>query len=201
MNDQIIQRPFVMLVSSCNPRRQRSTSLIHQDMDFAAQFSPVGGVRTGVTASQRRSTRTAVHRLPSPTDTLPATIKSYHRPENGLPDALLPPGLKTFMQNTTGNPKPTGVQRFPLAACSQHKPNTIQNRMVGFARTTWAVFLVLIGKVLFCYPPNRARYDPIFDVLRFCVMLFHDVSCEVKVLEEPYFTGIRPFLQPCSIFG
>jgi len=201
MNDQIIQRPFIMLVSSGDPNGQWCAPLIYQDMDFAALLGSIGGVGSRVTSTQRRRTRATVHRLPLPADVLLTTIKAQHRPKNGLPNTLLAPGLKAFVQYTAGNTKPTGVQGFPLATCPQNEPNAVQYGMVGFTRTTRAGFLCLFGKVLFRNAPHRARHSTIFDVLGFCDMLFHDVSCFVKVWEIPTYNGIRHFLQPFSIFG
>jgi hypothetical protein len=56
MNDQIIQRPFIMLVGDCNPDRQWSTALIHQQVDFTALLGSIGGIGSGITPAQRSST-------------------------------------------------------------------------------------------------------------------------------------------------
>jgi hypothetical protein len=55
--------------------------------------------------------------------------------------------------------------------------------------------------VLFRYSPHCSWHDSIIYILGFCDILFHDVSCLVKVFETPTYSGIRQFLQPFSIFG
>jgi len=201
MNDQIIQRPLIMLVSSGNPNGQRSAALVHQKVNFTALLGSVSGVGSGITPAQRSSTRTTVHRLPLPENMLSATIETQHGAKDRLPNSLLAPGLKTFMQHATGNTKPMGVQRFPLATGPQNKPNAIQHGTVGFARAARTGFLNLFGKVLFCDAPHWTWHATVFDVLGFCDMLFHDVFRFVKVRVNPTYNGIRHFLQPCSIFG
>jgi len=53
MNDQVIQRPFVMLVGSRNPGGQRSAALVHQKVNFTALLGSVSGIGSRVTPAQQ----------------------------------------------------------------------------------------------------------------------------------------------------
>jgi hypothetical protein len=88
-----------------------------------------------------------------------------------------------------------------MAARPQNEPNAIQHGTIGFATAARTGYLDLFGKVLFCDAPHGTWHAMVFDVLGFCDMLFHDVSCFVKVRVNPTYNGIRHFLQPSSIFG
>ena len=176
MQNQIVQGPFVMLIGSCDPNGQRSTPLIHQKMNFATLFGSISRIMARVAATQRGRTRTTVHRLPLPQDMFSATIKSQHRAEDLIPDACLLPGLKTFMQNATGNSKPMGMNRFPLTAGPQDVPEAVHHGMVRFSCASRAGRLFWFGKVLFCNAPQLARNTEKVGLLRFYGILFHDVS-------------------------
>ena len=201
MQNQIFQRPFVMLIGSCNPDCQRSPALIDQDMDLAALFGPIGRVIARVTATQGCRTRAAVHRLPLPQDPFATTVEIQHRTKDLLPDARSLPGLKAFMQNAAGNAKPTGMDRFPLTARPLNVPDTIQDRMVRFSGTPGTGQSGLFGKVLFRNAPQWARNTEKVRLLRFCGMLFHDVSRFGLVFDNLIYNRIRHFFQVLLILG
>ena len=60
------------------------------------------------------------------------------------------------MQGRTAHAKPIFVDRFPLAACPQHIPDTPQNRSVIGRRTTWPTLCRWFGKQFFDFPPEMA---------------------------------------------
>lgn len=201
MQNQIVQRPFVMLIGSCDPNGQRSTPLIDQKMDFAALFGPISRIIARVAATQRRRTRTTVHRLPLPQDMFSATIKSQHRAKDLIPDACLLPGLKTFMQNATGDIKPMRMNCFPLTASPQDIPEPVHHGMVRFSCASRAGRPFLFGKVLFRNPPQLVRNTEKVRLLRFYGILFHDVSRFWMVFDKPIYNRIRHFFQDSLIFG
>lgn len=201
LQDQIIQRPFVMHIGSRDPHGQWSAALIHQKMDLAAGFGSIGRIITRICAAQRRWTRTAVHRLPFPQDVFLPTIKAQHRAEELIPKAQPLPGLKAFMQDTAGDTEPIFVNGFPLAARPEDIPEAIQDCMIGFAGPSRTRKTGLFGKVLFGNPPKLRRDTKEVHLRRFYGMLFHDVPRFSMVLDKPILNQVRHFFQPKLIFG
>jgi hypothetical protein len=201
MQDQIVQRPFIMQIGSRDPNCQRSTALIDQNMDLAALFGSIGGIIARIAAAQRRWTRTTVHRLPLPQDPFSTAIEIQHRAKDLLPDAFLLPGLKAFVQDTAGDAKPTSMNRLPLTACPQNVPDAIHNSMVRFSGSSGTRWSCLFGKVLFRNAPQLARNTEIVHLLRFYGMLFHDVSRFGLVFDNLIYNRIRHFFQALLFFG
>jgi hypothetical protein len=201
MQYQVVQRPFVMHIGSGDPHRQRSSALIHQNMDLAARFGSIGGVIACIRASQRRWTRTTVHRLPFPQDMFLPAIKAQHRSEDRIPEAQLLPGLKAFVQNTAGDTEPIFMNGFPLAARPQDVPQAIHHGVVGFPGSAWTRRTGLFGKVLFGDPPKLRRDTKEVHLRRFYGMLFHDVPRFDLVFDKPILNQVRHFFQPALIFG
>jgi hypothetical protein len=201
MQDQIVQRPFVMLIGSRDPNSQWSAALVDQNMDFAALFGPIGGIIARIAAAQWRWTRATVHRLPLPQDPFSAAVEIQHRAKDLLPDAFLLPGLKAFMQDAAGDAKPTGMNRLPLTASPQDVPDAIHNGTIRFSGSSWPRWSRLFGKVLFRNAPQLARNTEKVRLLRFCGMLFHDVSRFGLVFDNLIYNRIRQFFQALLIFG
>jgi hypothetical protein len=201
MDHQVIQRPFIMLVSTGNPNRQGSTALVYQKMNFAALFGPVGGIVTRFAAAQGRRARSAVYSLPFPLNTPLAPVETEQRTKNLLPNPLLLPGLKAFMQDTARSAKPLWLDGFPLATRPQDIPDAIHDGSVGLPRTTWSRLAFLVGKVLFGNSPHLSWHSKVVRAFWFCGILFHDASRLVLVWENRILSRMRLFVQLLSIFG
>ena len=68
MEDQVGDRPLVVLVGATDVDGQRRTPLIDQDVDLGAQFGAIGRVFARIAAAQGGGARAAVDRLPPPLD-------------------------------------------------------------------------------------------------------------------------------------
>ena len=66
VNDQIIDRPFVMFVGTSDKYGQGSSPFIHQEMNFAARFGSIGRIFACFRAAQGRRAHHAIDRLPFP---------------------------------------------------------------------------------------------------------------------------------------
>ena len=58
-------------------------------------------------------------------------VELDQRPEDGVPDALLLPGLETLMQDATRNAEPVALDGLPLAAGPQQVPDAVQHGPVA----------------------------------------------------------------------
>ena len=168
MQNQVIERPFIVLIGSRDPNGQQSAALIDQNMDFAALFGSISGMIVRITVTQGRRTRTTVHRLPFQRDMFSAAIEIQQRAKDLLPNARLLPGLKALMQDTAGDAKPTTVNRLPMTSCPEDLPNAVQNGVIGFSGTPGTGKPRLFGKVLFRYCAKvgaEHRKNPLVSVL------------------------------------
>jgi hypothetical protein len=175
--------------------------LIHQDMDFASLFCPIGWIIARIASTQRRSTGSTVYRLPFPLDMPFATIETQQRAKNLFPNAFLLPSLKPLVQYTTRNAKPGSVNCFPLTTSPQNEPQTVHDGTVRFSVPSGTRLPLLFGKVLFYNSPHSSWHLTIFRTLRFCGILFHDVSRLVLVWRNRILSRIRLFVQLLSILG
>lgn len=125
--DDLIDQPLVMNVRAGNIGRQRRTTAIDQNMDFAAAFATVNRTFAGVCAAQRRRTRRAVDSLPSPVDTPSLPLEFDKRPHQTLKHPHALPFLKSLMNRGAASAKPIAVYGLPLATCPQHIPYPIDD--------------------------------------------------------------------------
>ena len=77
-DDQIVSRPLVMLVGSCDLHSQWSTLLIDKNMDLAASFAPIRRIRSCGSTAKRRRDGLAVYGLPCPSDATLLGIEAHH---------------------------------------------------------------------------------------------------------------------------
>ena len=162
--DQVIDRPFVMLVSTGKMNRQRSAALINQDMNLGPTFTAVGGITSSSLSAQRSRHRFTVDSLPFPANPPLPIVKANQRLQDLVPDALLLPCLEPFMQDTAGNAEPIAMDGFPLAACPQNVPEAIDDGPIVSSRPPWPSFLGWFGQMLFDATPQRARDTEIVDI-------------------------------------
>lgn len=201
-NNQIIRRPLVMLVRASDMQSQWRTSLVDQQVDFAAAFAAICGAFACIWPSQRRRTRLAIHRLPLPFDLPMLAIEANHRFHDPLKNALVLPRLEPFMQDTAAHPKPVPMNRFPLATRPQHIPNAIPHCSVIGTRTPRPSSFRYGGQPLLDLLPQFIRDFEIVHILRFCVSLvFQGISSLEMVFPKPDSLRICPFVKTCLIYG
>jgi len=162
--DKVINRPFVMLVSTGKMHRQRRAPLVNQDMNLGTTFTPVSGIASRCFSAQRSGHRFAVDSLPFPANPPLPIVKAHHRLQDLVPDALPLPGLEPFMQHTAGNAEPIAMDCFPLAACPQNVPEAIDDRPIVSPRPPWPSFLERFGQMLFDATPQWTRDTEIVDI-------------------------------------
>jgi hypothetical protein len=163
--DKVIDRPFIMLMSTGKMNRQRSAAFVNQDMNLCTAFTAVGGISSGSLSAQRSRHRFTVDSLPLPANPAPPVVKANHRLQDLVPDTLLLPRLEPFMQDTTGNAEPIAMNCFPLAACPQNVPEPIDDRPIVGPWPPWPSFLERFGQMLFDAAPQWARDTEIVDIL------------------------------------
>lgn len=169
--DEVIHRPFVVLIGAGDVQSQRSAALINQEMDLGPTLATIGWITACGSSTQGSRDRFAIDGLPFPTDAALPRIKADHVLQYLVPYACLLPALETFMQHTTGHTKPIPVYGFPLTPCPQHIPDPIYDRPVVCTRSAGTSLLWRFGKMLLDTPPQRTRYTEVIDIFRFCVML------------------------------
>ena len=175
-NEQVINRPFVVLIGTGEVHRQGCASFINQDVNLGATLAPVGGIASCRLAAQRCGHRFAVDSLPLPANAALAMIEANHRLQDLVPNALLLPGLETFMQDAAGNAEPIAMDRFPLTACPQDVPEPIEHRPIICSWPAWPALLTWFGQVLLDAPPERAWNTEVVDILGLLLILvFQDV--------------------------
>jgi hypothetical protein len=202
LDHQIIRRPFVMLIGSRDMDRQGRTACIHQKVNFASRFAAIGRIFAGFFSAEWRWHRLAVHRLPFPADSQLAGIVAHHDLEQLVKDTRLLPGLKAFMQGTTGNLKPLSLHGFPLTAGPQHEPDAVDDIPVVDSRPAGSNFLRRLGKLLFEFLPQFGRNLMIIYRPGFCVILVHrDVHLLNLGFDQFNFNRLRLFFQPNLFFG
>lgn len=166
-DDQVRDRPFVMPMGFRELDRQWGPTCIHEQMDLAAALAPVGGIAPRLRPAQRGSAHGAIDGLPRPRDVALAGIDAYQCPQDLLPDALLLPGLKPFMEDTARDAEPGTMDGFPLTAGPEHVPDAVKDltRRHGWAArsTTWA----WCREPALDEPPQGARHMKIVNSGRF----------------------------------
>lgn len=200
-DDQVRSRPLVMLVGATDEHSQGGAPLIHQQMDFAAGFASVGWVPAcAFTAQGRRDTFT-VDTLPLPSNAPFAGIKPGHPPHDLGPPTFSFPGLKTFMQDTTGNPKPILVDSFPLTARPHDVPETIDHIAMRDGRSTRPIRPGWFRQFSLDNAPQLAGYSKVVNILRFCVTMFSQgISFQVG-FGDTLVSGYALFFNSCLFFG
>ena len=174
--DKVINRPFVMLVSTGKMNRQRSAALINQDMNLGPTFTTVSGIASRRLPAQRGGHRFAVDSLPFPANPPLPIVEANHRLQDLIPDSLLLPRLEPFMQNTARDAKPIAMDGFPLAARPQNVPEAVDDCPIVSSRSPWPAFLGRFGQMLFDAAPQWARDAEIVDIFGLLFILaFQDV--------------------------
>ena len=162
--DEVINRPFVMLVSTGKMNRQRSAALVNQDMNLCPAFTAVGRIVSSCFSTQRGRYRFAVDSLPLPANPALPIVEANHRPQHLVPDTLLLPRLEPFMQDTAGNAEPISMDCFPLATSPQNVPEAIDDGPIVSPWTPWSSLLERFGQILFDSTPQWARDTEIVDI-------------------------------------
>lgn len=202
MDDQIINRPFIMFICSSNMNCEWRSSFINQNMDFGSRFCSICRIFARFFTSQRCRNHFAVHRLPFPTDSLLSCIKFHHHFEKLIEKARSFPGLKSFMQGTAGYMKPFSIDRFPLTPCPQHIPDAINDIPIIDSWPPWPSHFRRLWKMFFEFPP-KLRGDRLkINFSRFCVILFHgDAHLFDYCFSKLSFIRLRLFFQLILFFG
>jgi hypothetical protein len=169
--NEVINRPFVMLIGASDVQSQGSATFVNQEMDLGPTLSTIRWIAACGSSTQGSRDRLAVDGLPFPADTALPGIEADQVLQDLVPDACLLPGLEPFMQHTAGNSKPIPVYRFPLTACPQHIPDAIDDSSVVCTRSAGTSFLGRFGKILLDTPPQRPWDTKVIDIFRFCVTL------------------------------
>ncbi len=176
-NDQVISRPLVMFIGSSNVQGQRGSVFIDQQMNLAALFASICGISACFFTTQRRWAGFTVDGLPFPANLTFCLIVQDHCSHHVGKDALLLPGLKAFMDHTTGDPKPVPVNRFPLTTSPQHIPDSIQGKSVLSTRTARSFSFGPGWQKLSDRFPQLIGHFEVIDIFRFCgIILAQDAS-------------------------
>ena len=201
-DDQVVSRPLIMAVGAGNENGQRCTAFVNQQVDFAAAFPSIRRVLARLLAAQRGRTALAVNRLPLPFDRTFLGVELDHDAHDSVKDTQSLPGLETFMQRATADPKPLAVHCFPLTAGPQHIPDAIQRGMVVGAWSPWSALLRWLGQHFSDLAPQGARHMEEIDIFRFLGrVLTHGVSRFRWVDSTPVLHEMRPFFTLHSIYG
>src|SRR5215208_2910829 len=99
-NNQADGGDLVVTIGSGEHHRQRSTTLIDEEVDLRPEFAPVGGILAYFLASQRSRGLLGVHSLPLPRDpaVLPRIVLDHPSPQL-LEYARPSPPLETLMDD------------------------------------------------------------------------------------------------------
>ena len=170
-NDESIDRPFIMLISTRNMNRQRCAALVNQDMNLCPTLTPVSGIVPSFLSPHRSGHRFTVDCLPLPTYPSFSIVEANHCLHDFFPNALLLPRLESFMQNTTGNAKPIFVDSFPLTTRPQNIPESIDDGTIVCTRSSRPSLFGRLRQMLFDSTPQRAWDTEIIDILWLCVTL------------------------------
>ena len=173
--NQVINRPFVVLVSTGEMHRQRCTSLINQNMNLGTAFTPVSRIASRCFSAQRCRYRFAVDSLPFPANSALPIVKANHRLQHLVPDTLLLPGLEPFVQDTAGNTEPIAMDCFPLAACPQNVPEAVDDCPIVSSGASRPASFGRFGQMFFDATPQWSRDTEIVDILGFLfILVFQD---------------------------
>jgi len=200
--DNVIDRPFIMLVSSGKMNCQRSAALVNQDMNLCPAFTAVSGIASSCLSTQRGWHRFAIDSLPFPANPTLPIVETNHRLQYLAPDALLLPGLEPFMQDTAGNAEPISMDRLPLAARPQYVPEAINDRPIVSPWTSWPSLLGRFGQMLFDATPQWAWDTEIVDIFWLSFILaFQDAPRWMFVFGQTYCPRGASFVQVNLFFG
>jgi hypothetical protein len=201
-NNQVVRRPFVMTVSASHQDRQGCTPPVYQYMDFAASFAAIHRAFARICPSQGRWTRFAVDSLPLPFDMTLASIEPHHLLHDRREHPAALPFLKAVMQGAAAHPKPTFIDRFPLTACPQHIPHTIQDCPVISPLAPRLPILINSRKQLPDPTPQRTRYSKIIHIIRFCCsILVQGVFARLSFWPTQSERNTPSFSTPTLIYG
>ena len=186
--DEVIDRPFIMLVSPSKMNCQRCATLVNQDVNLRPAFTAVGGIVSCGLSAQRSRDRFAVDSLPFPANPALPIVEANHRLQHLVPNTLLLPGLEALMQDTAGNAEPIAVDRFPLAACPQNVPEAVDDSPIVGTRTPWPSFFARFGQMLFDSTPQGTWDSEIVDIFRLLfILVFQDAPRWKFVFGQTYF--------------
>lgn len=173
--NQVINRPFVVLVSTGKMHRQRCAALINQDMNLGPAFTSVSGIASRCFSAQRCRHRFTVDSLPFPANSALPIVKANHRLQYLVPDTLLLPGLEPFVQDTAGNTEPISMDCFPLATSPQNVPEAVDDCPIVSTRSPWPASLGWFGQMFFDATPQRPRNTKIVDIFGLLfILVFQD---------------------------
>ena len=173
--DQVIHRPFVVLVCTGKMHRQRRATFINLDMDLGPTFTSVSGIASRCVSAQGCRDRFTVDSLPFPTNSALPIVEANHRLQHLVPDALLLPCLEPFVQDTAGNTEPIAMDGFPLAAGPQNVPEAMDNGPIVSSGAAWSAFWGRFGQMFFDAPPQWAGDTEVVDILGFLfILVFQD---------------------------
>jgi hypothetical protein len=170
-DDEVINRPFVMLIGASDMNGQGCAAFINQDVNLGAALATVGRIASGCLAAQRRGNRFAIDGLPFPANAPFPSVEAHHRLEDFAPDVLSLPGLETLVQDTAGDTEPFPMDGLPLTACPQDVPDAVDN---GSIVSTWSAdppLLRLLRQVPLDTSPQWTRNSEIIDIFGLCVTL------------------------------
>jgi hypothetical protein len=199
-NDNLIDQPLIMLIGSRDIDRQRRTTRIHQEVNFAASFSSVYRTLARRLTTQRRWTGFAINGLPRPSNAAPLVIKLGKLAHQSVKNTALLPFLEAVMDSGATHPEPRPLHRFPLATCPQHIPYSVYHSPVVGSFSPWPPSFWLFWQHPLQSSPQPSWHLKIIDILRFLGMiLVHTVSVLIVV---SYFdlNAIQCSFQPLSLF-
>ena len=173
--NQIINRPLIVLVSTGKMHRQWRASLINQDMNLGPALTSVSGIASRCSSAQRCRYRFTVDSLPFPANSALPIVEANRRLQYPVPDTLLLPGLEPFMQDTAANTEPIAVDCFPLTAGPQNVPEAVDDCPIVSPRSPWPSSLGWFGQMFFDATPQRPWDAEIVDILGLLfILVFQD---------------------------
>jgi hypothetical protein len=201
--DEVVHRPFIVLIGTADVDRQWCSSFIDQDMHFGTTLASVCWITPRGLSTQRRGNRFAVDGLPFPTDSPLARIETNQAPHNLLPDTLLLPRLESLVQHTAGDAEPLSVNGFPLATSPQHIPDAINNSSVVGTRSARSGLHWRFGQIYLDAPPQRTWNTKVIDILWLYVTLYFadDAPREMFVLSKDNSLRSASFFHVILFFG
>ena len=201
--DEVVHRPFIVLIGTADVDRQWCPSFVDQDMYFGPTLASVCWITARGLSAQRRGDRFAVDGLPLPADSPLARIETNQTPHNLFPDTLLLPRLESLVQHTAGDAEPLSMNGFPLASSPQHVPDAIDDSPVVGTRSARSGLLWRFGQMYFDAPPQRAWNTEIIDILWLCATLYFadDAPPETFVLSKDNSLRSASFFHVSLFFG
>ena len=201
--DEVVHRPFIVLIGTADIDRQWCPSFVDQDVHFGPTLASVGWITPCGLSAQRRGERFTVDGLPLPAYPPLARIETNQAPHNLFPDTLLLPRLESLVQHTAGDAEPFSVNSFPLATSPQHVPDAIDDGSVVGTRPARSRLLCWLGQMYFDAPPQWAWNMEIIDILWLCATLYFadDAPRETYVLSKDNSLRSASFFHVSLFFG